>query len=208
MATLEHEQQLFRRRSAPAGDPHVFAAPNGRRARILGLGGVCAGVLALGWLAALGLAMVGAGGSLGVLPGAKHDGRAADGMPAHRAAFLDMASARPTPRPGASPIGRRQFPRQRSETTRVPAPAAGSAVVSAKDRPVASPAAAPQALPPPKAAATPRQGWARQGRTAPPGQMKREQPPPRGGGHSGETPAATSTTPTPGQGSSHGSKKG
>lgn len=206
MAIFEHEQQLVGRRSAPAGDPRVFAAPNGRRARILGLGGVCAGVVALGWLAALGLAMVGAGGSLGVLPGAKHEGRAPDGMPAHTAAFLDVARARPTPRPGASPIGRRQFPHQRSETTQVPAPAARSAVVSAQDRPVASLAAAPQGLLPPKAAATPRQGWARQGRTAPPGQMKRKQPPPRGGRRGGDTRAATSATP--GQGSSHGSKKG
>jgi hypothetical protein len=184
----------------------VFAAPNGRRARILGLGGVCAGVLALGWLAALGLAMVGAGGSLGMLPGAKHDALAPDGMPAHRATFLDMASARPTPRPGVSPIGRRQFPHQRSEATQGPAPAARSAVVSAQDRPVASPAAAPQGLLPPKAAATPRQGWARQGRTAPPGQMKRKQPPSHRGRHSGDTRAATCTTA--GRGSLHGSKKG
>ncbi len=204
MATLEHEQ-LLGGRAASAGDTHVFAAATGRRARVLLLAGVVAGVLALGWLAALGLALLGARGFPGALPGAKAD--APDSVPSHPFRVVPARSGQRAPGfPAASSPGN-GLTQPAARTTRTDARAVAASVVSFR-RPAAPPAATAPAVPAPVEAPAARQrGWGRGGRTMPPGQTRRDQPPPHGGVRSGNTPAVTRTTP-PGQAGSHAPNKG
>src|SRR5437660_10619550 len=72
MATVEYGNGTTRGPIERAGDPHVFAAATGRRAGVLRAVGIVAGVLALAWLAALALSLLGARTLPGLLPGAAH----------------------------------------------------------------------------------------------------------------------------------------
>ncbi len=153
MATLEHEQVLCGRAA------HVFAAATGRRARVLRMTGIAAGVLAVGWLAALGLALFGAGAFPGALPGIKTHGPAS--APSH--------PVRSTPVRGAARVP--GFPAAGASSGIRRAPPARTTAVSAR-RPVAPVAAAAPAAPA-QASAPSGQGWARRGWTAPPGQTRR-----------------------------------
>jgi hypothetical protein len=188
MAALEHEQPVVDGRPAAARDPHVFAAPTRRRARALQLGALCAAVLSLAWLAALGVALIGADALPGVLPAAK-------ASPAPRPAPigpLERGAARSVPR--AAPSHRSAASRREIQAAAAPAvPAQATAQASVTVASPAAPVAPPSAPAAPPAA--PRQGWARRGWTAPPGHVKPDRAPPRGGdGGSG---------PPPGQSGSH-----
>jgi hypothetical protein len=204
MATLEHEQ-LLGGRAASVGDAHVFAAATGRRAWMLRLAGVVAGVLALGWLAALGLALLGALAFPGALPGAKAGGSAPDSVPSDP---LRVVPAQQAPGSPAAAFPRGEgLARPVAPTTLSDARTAVTRVVSTR-RPVTPLATTAPAVPAPvEAPAAPRQSSGRRGRTAPPGQTRRDQPRPRRAFGSGDTPAVTSTTP-PGQAGSRAPNKG
>jgi hypothetical protein len=168
MAAFEHEQPFPDGRPAAACDPHVFATPTRRRARALQLGALCAAVLSLAWIAALGVALLGADALPGVLPAAK-------ASPAPRPAPigpLERGAARSVPRaaPGRSSAA------SRSEIRAVAVPTAPAQATVTASATAASPAAAPVAPP-----AASRQGWARRGWTAPPGHVRPDRAPPRGG---------------------------
>ena len=176
MATLEHDA-LHGQRARPH-ERHVFASHDGRRQRFLRVAGIVAGALALAWLAALALALVG-DSSLPVLPApaAMRDApaRAASAPPRHSHAIRRAAS---TPRPlQAGPARVHPASAARAARTAAPAPPTPAAPVT--------PAA------PAQTAVTPQRGWARRGRTAPPGQAKRNDPIPRGRSHSTHATAAT-----------------
>jgi hypothetical protein len=182
MATVEYGSRTTRRPIAPAGDPHVFAAATGRRAGVLRAVGIVAGVLALAWLAALALSLLGAGTLPGLLPGA-----------AHR---VDQQRHRspPSVRPATVPVRQRELARPVTRVSR-PATATASHASSSHSATVVSvpvtpaPAAAPPQAPPSRG-----QGWTRRGRSAPPGQT-------RAGTGNGRK-LADPTTP-PGQSGSH-----
>ena len=153
MATFEYGNLRTR-------DPHVFAAATGRRAGVLRAVGIIAGVLALAWLAALALSLLGAGTLPGLLPGAAHRG-----VPRR---LQSPAAVRKAP----APVTQEKPVRPVARTTH-PATAAASNVSSSHSAPVVTapvtpaPAAAPQAPP------SREQGWARRSCSAPPGQTRR-----------------------------------
>jgi uncharacterized protein (DUF58 family) len=153
MATVEYGN-----RTAP--DPHVFAAATGRRAGVLRAVGIVAGVLALAWLAALALSLLGAGTLPGLLPGAAHRG-----LP-HR--LQSPAAARKVPVPVRPKELARPVARTAPPATATAANASYSHAGSVVTAPAApAPAAAPQA-PPSRG-----QGWAHRGWSAPPGQTRK-----------------------------------
>jgi hypothetical protein len=169
MATLEHEQPLLGGRPAAARDPHVFAAQTGRRARALQLAGLCVAMLSLAWIAALAVALLGAGALPGALPATK--------APAPRPAVRAVGRVPVRSIPGAAPrraraASGREVPTAATAVSPARATARASATVASTHAPVV-----PAAPPPPPAA--PRQGWARRGWTAPPGRV-RPDPSPRG----------------------------
>jgi hypothetical protein len=159
MATVEYGNRTTREPISPARDPHVFAAATGRRAGVLRAVGIVAGVLALAWLAALALSLLGAGTLPGLLPGAAHRG-----LP-HR--LQSPAAARKAP----VPVRQNELARPVDRTAR-PATATASNVSSSPGAsvvttPVTPAPAAPQA-PPSRG-----QGWVRRGWSAPPGQTRK-----------------------------------
>lgn len=183
MAAFEHERPLPGGRPAAARDPHVFAAPTRRRARALQFGALCSAVLALAWIAALAVALLGADALPGALPAAK-------ASPAARPAPIgatERSAARSVP--DAAPGRRSAALRREIKVAAAPerATARASVTVASPAAPVAPPAAPAPAAPP----AAPRQGWARRGWAAPPGHVK----PDRAAGKVSGT--------TPGQSGSH-----
>ena len=178
MAAFEHEVR----------EAYVFAAPTGRRARALQVAGLCVAMVSLAWIAALAVALLGAGAVPDALPAAK----AGSVRPPAPARAHQRAPARSMP----GPAPRRAI---RTSTAAVtPARATAQAPIT-----VASPRAslAPPAAPPPPPA-TPRQGWARRGWTAPPGRVKPDRAPTRGANGHGAAADDPSGT-TPGQSGSH-----
>jgi hypothetical protein len=180
MAAFEHEVRKA----------YVFAASTGRRARALQVAGLCVAVVSLAWIAALAVALLGAGALPDALPAAKA-----------RAAPQPVPARAPARRiPGSAPRRARVAVRDEVRTSAAtvrPARATAPAALT-----VTSPRAsvtAPGAPPPP---ASPRQGWARRGWTAPPGQVKPDRTPPRGANGHGAAAGDPSGT-TPGQSGSH-----
>jgi hypothetical protein len=210
MATLEQEHAIPGRRSLPPGKQHVFAADDGRRARLTRAAGLATAALALVWLAALGVAMLGAGRLPGLLlPRAKQVGRAPDAATAHRSPFVQSPAARSATRPGV-PTPRRSTPQRPSaQADRVEHPTRAPEVLS-NPAPAVVPRAADPAPAAPATVQAPalRQGWARQGWTAPPGQTKRDEPVSRGNPRRTEAPASTTKTATTTQGGPQSPKKG
>src|SRR5438046_7851757 len=98
MATVEYGNGTTRGPIERAGDAHVFAAASGRRAGVLRAAGIVAGVLALAWLAALALSLLGAGALPGLLP------RAAHHAPSHR--LQSPAAPRTVPVPVRQKLAR------------------------------------------------------------------------------------------------------
>ena len=166
----------------------VFVAADNRRARRLRYGGAAAALIACLWVAALAVGMLGTGRLPGLsLPsgvrGADHDLR--EGAPTQakpssersRVAVAKAPTTRLTPRvatrsePVRRPARARRSPAataRRAVPTRnvaEPAPPAEAAEASPVTQPAPTPAPAP--APPPK------QGWARQGYAAPPGETRR-----------------------------------
>jgi hypothetical protein len=196
MTTLEQEQPFL----GPAAPEHVFASANGRRARFMRVAGGGAGLLAVAWLVALGLAILGAAGIPDGLRGAKSQAptaaratNRAEVSPVvrtHRAALAPPAPAVAPPRrhgqaPTTAPASR--------PPTGTAAPVARSVASSAAVAPTAA-----------VTTAAPRKGWARRGWTAPPGQTKTK-PRPRRDGSSTDSPAANVSH---GQSGSHSPPKG
>src|SRR5919197_3459244 len=180
MATLEHD--ALRGERARPHERHVFVSHDGRRQRVLRVAGIVAGALALAWLAALALALVG-DSSLPVLPApaTMRDAqeRAASAPPRHSHATRQAVS---TPRP------LQQGPAKVHPASAVPVPAsAARTAASAPPTPTApvTPAA------PAQTPVTPQRGWVRSGWTAPPGQVKRNDRIRRGRSHSTHATAAT-----------------
>jgi hypothetical protein len=200
MATLEDEH-LFRAARARPREQHVFVSRGGRRQRLLRAGGLGAGALALAWLTALGLAMAGSTR----LPGLPAPA-AADATPARPASdtasasrsHTGVVSRRPSSAVASRPVQTRPS-RGAAVEADATAPTAPTPVLPAS-RPAPAASFAP-AAPPAQARVTPQQGWARNGWTAPPGQTKRNEPIPRGRGHS---VGATATTTTHGNGHGKG----
>jgi hypothetical protein len=151
--------------------------------------------VSLAWIVALAVALLGAGAHPDALPAEK-----AAASPPAPARALERAAARgmlgPAPRRtrGAS---RHEVRTSAAAVTSARASAKPSVTVASPPAPVAPPAA------PPPSPAPPRQGWARRGWTAPPGQVKPDRPPPRGAnGHGAATDDQSGTAP--GQSGSHG----
>jgi hypothetical protein len=191
MAAIERTLPAIR----PATDRHVFAAATARRARILWTVGIGAGLLALAWLVALALALLGAGTLPGVLPAdVAHRGHHAQSnrTPAHQpqsptSRAPEQASARPQePAARATRSASANSVRSTAPAASTPAPAVAATPVVTPQTPVSR-----------------GQGWARRGWTEPPGHARK--PPPVKDKHQAD--GSTRTT-APGQSGSHSPKKG
>jgi hypothetical protein len=189
----------------------VFVAADGTRARRLRYAGAALVLLGCLWLVALGVGMLG----FGHLPGLSLPSvvRAADPAPpeqargtVHSSSQGSRAVASPTsisPRADAAPAARRVSRPQRASRAK---PAARVTRPTRARTRTAPPATAPvQAVQPPVAAtpapAPARQGWARSGWTAPPGQSRQTEPrapvAPPGQTRRQAAPAETTTPTTP-----------
>jgi hypothetical protein len=174
MATLEHE--LTRGGQARPRDHHVFVSADGRRRRALRAAGLVAGALALTWLVALGLALAGSTR----LPGLPVPDEKAVAAP-HASAQLTQTAAplrslvRAHVTPARPATARRLQPRRAAPP---PRPARPVLAIPPATR------AAPDTTSTSSPAATPTQGWARRGWTAPPGRTRPIEPAPRGVGRS------------------------
>jgi hypothetical protein len=194
MTTFEQEQLLL---SDPAArDSHVFAAATELRARALRLAGFFVAMVSLAWIAALAVALLGAGALHDALPAAK-------ARPTPRPEVVrtpDNAPSRSTP--GAAP--RRVGPASGREVGTATAAVVQAGRASRPSTTVAAPRApTTPAVPLPPPPAVPRQGWAKRGWTAPPGRLKPDRAPAHGtGGTSGVADDSTGTAP--GQSGSHG----
>ena len=202
MATLEHEQLLPGARPRPR-EHHVFVSRDGRRQRVLRAAGLVAGALALVWLVALGLAMAGSTRLPGFpVPGAKRVAFARDASPA--ATTAPRRQSRAAVRTAASTPRRvepqRSSVRANPGRTTAPATVTTTAVRPAPAAPAAPAVTVTAAAPPAQTPATPRQGWARRGSAAPPGQTRRNQPAAPAGHATDSTGTTTSTT----HGNGHG----
>jgi len=212
MATLEQEHAIPGRRSLPPGEQHVFAADDGRRARLTRVAGLATAALALVWLAALGVAMLGAGRLPGVsFPPSKQVGHAPDAATGYRSPFMQSPARRSAAWPAVRAPRRSEPQRPSAQAGRVQHPAPAPEVLSNPVGVVVPRAADPgRAAPAPVQAPTLPQGWARRGWAAPPGQTKRDEPVSGGAGaprRSG-TPATTNAIATTTQGDPHSPKKG
>ena len=203
----------------------VFVATDDRRARRLRYAAAAVGVVALAWVAALAIGMLG----FGRLPSVS--------FPLVARGVDPVSSERAEPTPAPRPAVSRAESIARARTAARPAAAASprptTAVKRTSSRPRAAVAATPsrhdsrvsprrraapiQAVQPPSpapaATTLARQGWARRGATAPPGQDRRTTPEPvrannheavppgqsrRLGGNDATTaPATPVTTPVP-----------
>jgi hypothetical protein len=213
MATIEreHEQERIQH------ELPVFVASDGRRARRLRLAASAIAVLALLWLAALAVGMLG----FGRLPGlATPLGRigGADKAQSERSESRSPTSARSEPRSAdlivapersGRPSASQRSARGRAAVKRANANAAARRPRTTPPAPGVQPVQ-PQPAPPP-----PQQGWARHGRPAPPGYTRRTQPqpapPPTGQasapGQAKKAVTATPPAPPPPPGNGGGSKK-
>lgn len=160
----------------------VFVAADNRRARRLRFGGGAAALIACLWVAALAVGMLGTGRLPGFsLPsgvrGAEHDVRerapakAKPSSKRSRVAVAKAPTARLAPRVAtrSEPVRRPARARRSSATPArraIPLRTRNAAEAPLVTQPAPTPAPAP-APPPPK------QGWARQGYAAPPGETRR-----------------------------------
>jgi hypothetical protein len=209
MATLEQLHSNLARRLPPPREQHVFAADDGRRARVVRLAGLGTAALVLVWLAALGVAMLGAGRLPGVsLPSAKQVHRVSDAVMRQRSPFVRPRAGRPTARTAAPRVGRSEAQRLIAQADRVQRASPTSAIASS---PAAAllPAAhlAPLAPAPAQTPSAPQQGWAWRGWTAPPGQAKQDESVPRGHPRRTDSPATPNTIATSTQGATKSPKK-
>jgi hypothetical protein len=186
MTTLEQERPLLVP-AARAGTPRVFESVTGRRARIMRVAGSGAGVLALGWLVALGLAMLGAA----QIPGASRSANAPVSRPARAVPQANISRALHRQRAIQAPraLVAAQPQRRRAEAKVAPRSRSAARTLRPAERSVAP--SGPAGPPTPVATASPRQGWARHGWKSPPGQTRTK---PANGSH--------------GQGGSHSPVKG
>jgi hypothetical protein len=209
MATIEreHEQERIQH------ELPVFVASDGRRARRLRLAASAIAVLALLWLAALAVGMLG----FGRLPGLSTPlGRigGADKAQSERSESRSPTPARSEPRSAdlivAPERSGRPSASQQSARGRAAVKRANAKPAARRPRTTPpAPAVQPQPAPPP-----PQQGWARHGRPAPPGYTRRTQPqpaPPPPGQASAPGQAKKAVTPPPAPppppGNGGGSKK-
>jgi hypothetical protein len=211
MATLEQLHSNLARRLPPPREQHVFAADDGRRARVVRLAGLGTAALVLVWLAALGVAMLGAGRLPGVpLPSVEQVHRVSDAAMRQRSPFVRPRAGRAAARTAAPRLGRSEAQRLIARTDRVQRAAPTPTIPSSPAPADPPPAAHPEALAPAPAQtpSAPQQGWARRGWTAPPGQAKQDESVPRG--HPGRTgtPATSNTIATSPPGATKSPKKG
>jgi hypothetical protein len=215
MATLEQLHSILARGLPPPREQHVFAAEDGRRARVVRLAGLGTAAFALVWLAALGVAMLGAGRLPGVpLPSVEQVHRVSDAAMRQRSPFVRPRAGRAAARTAAPRLGRSEAQRLIARTDRVqraaPTPTIPSSPAPADPPPAShlAPLAPAPAPAPAQTPSAPQQGWARRGSTAPPGQAKRDESVPRGHpGHAG-TPATPNTIATSPPGATKSPKKG
>jgi hypothetical protein len=208
MATLEQRHSILARRLPPPRKEQVFAADDGRRARIVLLAGLGTAAVALVWLAALGAAMLGAERLPGVsLPSVKQVDRVPDAETRQRSLFVQPPVGRPAARAAAPRRGRSEPQRLSAQTGRVQRAAA---ILSSPAPDALPPAAHPGPLTPARAEAPspPQRGWARRGWTAPPGQAKRDESVTPGHPQRTGIPASPNTIATSTQGATQGPKKG
>ena len=203
MATLEQRNLILARRLPPPREEHVFAADDGRRARLMRLAGLGTAALSLVWLAALGLAMLGAERLPGVSPSSvKQVRRVSDAATTEGSPFVQPPAGRPVVPTAAPRLERFDSQRLSTQAGRMqraaPRPAIPSTPAPAGPPPAAHPA--PLAPAPAQAPSPPQRGWARRGWTAPPGQAKRDESVPRGHPYSTGTPASPNTIATSTQG--------
>ena len=189
----------------------MFAADDGRRARVVRLAGLGTAALALVWLAALGVAMLGAERLPGVsLPSVEQIHRVSDAAIRQRPPFVQPSARRPAARMAAPRPGRSERERLSAQTRPVqraaPTPAILESPEPAAPPPVVHPA--PLAPAPAQTQSPPQQGWARRGWTAPPGQAKQDESVPRGHPEHTGKPAIPNTTATSTQGATKSPKKG
>lgn len=169
MATIEH---------TPDSERPIFLAENGRRARILGIAAKVAVLVTVLWLAALAAGMLG----FGHLPGTSIE------QPFNRLiSGGDDASKNPAPSTDAASVAVTASARERAARAQAIVVARRNAVARAVR---ARARAARGALPAPAlpaqqpagqvaVAQQPRQqGWTRRGYVAPPGQIRKAEPPP------------------------------
>jgi hypothetical protein len=211
MATLEQRHSILARRLPPPREEHVFAADDGRRARVARLAGLGTAAVALVWLSALGAAMLGAERLPGVsLPSVKQVLRVSDAAPRQMSRFIQPPPGRRAARAAAPRLGRSEPQRLSAQAGRVhrAAPAPAILLSSAPDAlpPAAHPA--PLAPAPAQAPSPPQHGWARHGWTAPPGQAKRDESVPPGHPRRTGPPASPNTIATSTQGATQSPKKG
>jgi hypothetical protein len=167
----------------PAGLPNerpVFVTVNGRRARLLRYGGVTAALLAGLWLAGLSIGMLGFGHLPGLsLPAAV---RSAADSPERSFASVKLSSDVPGTADARTSAGQRvasALSKAKTKTASGSQRATESVSRPSRTRAAAKPAPAAHAAQPAVEAAAPaalRQGWARRGQTAPPGQSRRTEP--------------------------------
>lgn len=190
MAVIHRETQEHQPERA------VFVASDGRRARLVRRAAFVTAFIACVWLISLGVGMLGFGSLPGVSVVKEQFDKVAGGSDAPRAKPAERV-APPTPR-SPDPV----------EARRAVTPPTTRSVRSqrgAKGRPVASrptPRPIQATTPPPVAAQTPvnpaarQRGWARDGSTAPPGQIRQTVPPPPPGTR-GERRGQDPTAPPP-----------
>lgn len=192
MTTIEHTPKT------PAPERQVFLAEDGRRARILGLVAKVAFVVTVLWLAALTAGMLG----FGHLPGTsikepfnrlisggdatQNQAPSTDSAPVTASARERSGRAQAIVAKRSTPAG---TPASRARSPRRPAPAEPTQPAQR-----AQPAAGQSAV-----AQQPRQqGWTRRGLVAPPGQVRKAEPPaPKPGNGYGREKKTTPITPPP-----------
>jgi hypothetical protein len=211
MATLEQRHSILARRLPPPREEHVFAAEDGRRARIVRLAGLGTAGVALVWLAALGAAMLGAERLPGVsLPSVKQIHRAPDAETRQRSPIVRPPVGSPAVRAAAPRRGRSEPQRLSAQAGPLRRAAPMPAIPLSPAPDALPPAAHPGPVAPPAAEAPshPEQGWARHGRTAPPGLAKRDESVTPGHPQRTAVPVSQNTIATSRQGAAQGPKKG
>jgi hypothetical protein len=196
MAVLEQEHGILGPRPRSPIERNVFAADGARRTWLLRLAGLGTAALSFVWLAALGVAMLGAGRLPDVPLSDAQVPRVSEATTNEESLFA--RPGRPVPQSAVTALSLSRALRASAQAAAERAP--GPAVLPKADPLPSEPARPPEP-------STSHQGWARRGWTAPPGQAKRHEPVPRG--RSAHTDSATTnTTATTKQGSPHGPKKG
>jgi hypothetical protein len=192
-------------RTKPTSTDHpVFVAGDGRRARRLRQAALVAGVLAALWLVGLGVGMLG----FGSLPGVALVRAAHEDSRQQTPASVDLVAHTGNV---AQSLRSADVKSDRGESARTAFARSASAGAAAKRPVVARRASRPAHVTPPSTTAqTPAnpaqrtRGWARQGYSAPRGQLRKTDPPPplatSRGRHIGQTKTTlTPPSPAPGQ---------